>query len=320
MQNEKSAVVFFKQLIRIVVSLTLLVIIFMRIDFSGVGEILSYVQFQYVFFSFLVYLLSVFVFALKWKVLLPNQYFLPLLKLTIVGLFYSMIIPGQIAGDGIKAYKLGKEKQNMVHSGISVILDKFLGFVVICVLAIIGLLFNKKGLPKVFLLVFIVCLTGLMILFFILKDKRIIIFFEKKLTEIKKKPKIIEALLRQIALFNQNKNTKFDFKAIIKNIAVGMLYQLIAVSSSMILAYGFGFYVSILDWFWINGFLSILFLLPITIGGLGLREGSLIQLLGLFSIPADIVLAFSLMSFFFQLMIVITGGMLELFSNIRKEA
>jgi hypothetical protein len=63
---------------------------------------------------------------------------------------------------------------------------------------------------------------------------------------------------------------------------------------------------------WIRALTLVLMLLPFTIGGLGLREGAHIFLMGLYGVSAGDAMTFSLMMFAIQLGIGLLGGGMEL--------
>ena len=61
----------------------------------------------------------------------------------------------------------------------------------------------------------------------------------------------------------------------------------------MALALKMGIVINFVDWCWIVAILSLALFLPISIGGIGVREASLVGTLGLFGVTTERALAFS---------------------------
>jgi hypothetical protein len=70
----------------------------------------------------------------------------------------------------------------------------------------------------------------------------------------------------------------------------------------------FSFNIKILDWFWINAFLTVALLFPFTIAGFGIREGTLIGLLSFFGYSANDAITFSLAVFLLQFALALIGS------------
>jgi uncharacterized membrane protein YbhN (UPF0104 family) len=80
----------------------------------------------------------------------------------------------------------------------------------------------------------------------------------------------------------------------------------------LILAKAIGINISYYDWCWVFGVISIVVLLPVTIGGVGLREGGFVLLLGYFGVQNDKALALSLSIFGLQITGALIGGAIDL--------
>ena len=80
----------------------------------------------------------------------------------------------------------------------------------------------------------------------------------------------------------------------------------------MVIAYSFNLSISFIDWCWIWAILSLVLFLPITVAGLGLREGTLVGILGTFGVKPEIALALSFSLLGLQVALAILGGLIEL--------
>jgi hypothetical protein len=105
---------------------------------------------------------------------------------------------------------------------------------------------------------------------------------------------------------------------LLSSLILGALFQILCVFYISFLAAEIGIDLSIADWCWIFGLVSVAVLLPVSIGGIGLREGAFAGFLSLFNVPLDKALALSLAVFSVSLIAVLVGGLLELFRGFKS--
>ena len=99
-----------------------------------------------------------------------------------------------------------------------------------------------------------------------------------------------------------------------------LLAAFLFVVSSWFAAWAMGLDISLNSLVWIRSLVFILTLVPITVGGVGVRELGFVGMLGLLGVPAPTALAFSAANFSFQLVHAAIGALLELWRVIRPEA
>jgi len=92
------------------------------------------------------------------------------------------------------------------------------------------------------------------------------------------------------------------------------------VLSAWVLIAGMGLELGLVAIAWIRSVTLLLALVPITIAGIGVREGSFIALLGVYGVPPSQALAFSFTTFAIQLLLGLIGALLELARAIRGPA
>lgn len=73
------------------------------------------------------YLCTIAVSALRWHLLIPHRRYADLLPLTLIAQYYALISPGQIAGEAVKAYRLGKGSEDAEQIVAAVIIDRIAG-------------------------------------------------------------------------------------------------------------------------------------------------------------------------------------------------
>jgi hypothetical protein len=251
--------------------------------------------------------------SFRWRLLLPQYTLVKLLQLSFISQFYSVFSAGQFVGEAAKIYILGKGQKESGQIAMSVLIDKVTGIIGVIGVAILGLIFTKTVLPKSLILIFPILAAACLISIFLIKlplvYNLLIKFFTNWLNRSIRLKKPVGLLIRLIEAWHiYSKKTKVIFLAVI----LSVIFQLVAVSFYLTLSYGFGVKVSFFDWCWVLGVLSGLLVLPITIGGIGLREGSLVGLLGFFSIAPEKALALSFAIFGIQLIFAVIGGIFEI--------
>lgn len=265
-----------------------------------------------IIFILLVQFIALLINNFKWLILLPNYSFIYLLKLSMIGRFYSLILPGQIAGEAVKAYIVGKGQKHAEHIATSVIIDKVTGILGLLLMGWFGMLFNHLQLPRNIVLMYsmTVCL-GIIFLFAI----RSAVFYDfiKKMIEIleAKFVKSSNLLDRLFLIIEAWRNYVKHGRIILLSVIIGIVYQVLGVLIHMLFAKEIGIALSFFDWSWILGIVAIAILLPITIAGIGIREGAFIGILGGFGVLKENALALSFLILALQVLDAFVGGILE---------
>jgi uncharacterized protein (TIRG00374 family) len=282
-----------------------------------INSIASLPVYIYLFAVVLIFL-AVLLNSGKWLIILPGYNIIKLFELNLIAQYYGLILPGQLLGDGAKAYILSKDKIDTGKIWVSVLFDKVTGIVGLLLVGVVGLIFSSKGLPAWFIWNFIIIIC---VCFIVLLLMRIGFFYN-----------ILKRLINNFKLrFNNNKTIDFLSKLIdawfflskkdnilLFSILLGIIYQVLGILINISLAKAFGINVSFFDWCWIQAVVSVLLLLPLTIGGIGIREGSLIGFLGWFGVSAEKALALSFSIFGLQILLAIVGGILDYKLGIRR--
>ncbi len=257
----------------------------------------------------------------RWYLLLPYLGFKIFLSLAFIGQFYSIVLPGQMAGDIVKAYRIGKGKVDAEHLATSVFIDKFCGLIGILCVSIIGIAIAKTEIP-----VEISTALYVLALFFLIG------FFTVKVAFVYK---LLIKILDQTATFSPRFGTlvlrivrvleawvwylNYPLKLFYVFIIAGIV-QFICVWMNIILAADLGLNIQFSDWCWICGLVAMAVFLPFSIGGIGIREGAYVGLLSLFGVPVEKSIALSLAVFAISLLGALIGGLLELFRVVTSSS
>lgn len=104
---------YLKPILKLIVSGLILFFVYKKIDFESLKETLSSANVLFLIVGFVLFLFSQFVSSLRlqafWKVLKIKISNLENWKLYLIGMYYNLLLPGGIGGDGYKVFYLDKQ-------------------------------------------------------------------------------------------------------------------------------------------------------------------------------------------------------------------
>lgn len=305
------------KIIKIVITLILVAVLLNKTDFPELFIHLKNLSFFTFPIACLFVSLGYSINALKWRLLLPNYSYRTLLRLNIIGTYYSMVLPGQLLGEFIKAYKLGKGTPRAEMVASSVIIDKITALLALLITGIFGLL--STSLPSTHGLFLALVGSFLSLMIFLIFAKQLMLpvsFIFKSLS--KKYYKLQKLHYQWQEVFQSWSDHLKKPKRLIYSVLLGIVFQLISVITVMFLAKNLNIEIAFSDWCWIFTGISLSLLLPLSIAGIGIREGAFIGLLKIFHVPLEKALALSLCIFSLNLLTALVGWVLEIRDDIKK--
>lgn len=299
-------------ILKIVTSLGLLTWLLMRSDIGQVFATLQKLSPSVIASVAALLPIMIGVAALKWWIFVPNHDFAQLVRINLVGVFYSIVLPGQVAGDAVKAYRLGAGRVDAEEIAASVVVDKVNGMIGLLMLGILGAFLSRLDFPGSLLASFSATLAiGLGVLYSIhlpLLRRSI----EASIGFVSRRWLWARPFTARAALFIAA-STRYLARPrlMIASVLLGMLYQLLCIAVILIVAPTFGIDIHPAEWLWIFAVVTLAVLVPLSVGGLGIREGAFVAVLGLMQVPSASALALSLTIFASQLATALLGGLIE---------
>ncbi len=200
----------------------------------------------------------------------------------MIGAFFGSFMPGIIGGDAVRAYYLNKKAKKMSLTLASIFMDRYIGYASLMLIGMSAAPFafsNFGDSPYKWAMpfIFVAFVIG-SILFFLLQ---------------------IGKRFRGMADFYEYFSTlKTQKSKIIKAVIISLLVQLLNLFIVVILAAGMGEKMPLLVLFVFLPIIITITMIPISISGLGVREGSFVILLGLIGVKPEIATSLSLAWFF----------------------
>ena len=165
--------------LRAVISLFLIgLLIFIRRD--SLDQTISAIRgahFPVVAGAIALFFTTIFTLAYRLKTVLKAKKirlkFLEVVKLTFTGFFFNNFLPTAVGGDVVKGYYLYKNTGDKLNSFISIVMDRFIGFFTLFLMASVSLIFSHSYVQNKTLIFFTV---GILLLLTIM----LVVLFNKK--------------------------------------------------------------------------------------------------------------------------------------------
>jgi hypothetical protein len=250
--------------------------------------------------------------AFKWWLFVPGHRLLDLARLNLVGVFYSIVLPGQVAGEAVKAYRLGAGRADAEEIAASVLVDKVNGMIGLLALGILGAHASRLGIPGSLVASFSATLVIGLALLYSLHLPLLRRCIEAAIDFVSRRWSVAKPLAQRLTLFIAA-STRYLARPwlMLASVLLGIAYQLLCIAVILIVAPSFGIDVPLVEWLWIFAVVATAALLPLSIAGLGIREGAFVAVLGLLQVPSASALALSLTIFATQLATALLGGLIE---------
>lgn len=255
----------------------------------------------------------------KWRLLLPAEDFGRLLRLNLAANFYALVVPGQVGVEVIKAYQLGRGRIDAETIAASVVLDKITGLLSLLALGMLGTVLTSLPFAQALRLSVAALFFGVVAVLFGLRIPVLRALAVSGGARFQGCFQSLERPVRRYILFIE---AWCDYLSrpgrLWASLASGLLQQAIYIALIILLSRQLGFELPAVEWCWIFALASTAAVLPISLGGLGVREGIFVALLTAFAVSAERALALSLTIFAIQAFFGLIGGALELFRVARQ--
>lgn len=297
---------------KLIITFGILFVIFYNIDFQILFDSINKFNLLSYFLILSIYSLSQIIYSFKWYVILKQKCsFLVLFRLNFISFFYSTFLPGQIAGDVAKGWKLSKIHPNKGEIVMSVIFDRITGLIGLIIAGIIGIILSES--EYIFnLKIPLIIISVIILIFFIITSRSESYDFLLYLTnKIHKKVGFDGFFTKFVTLLEFCNKEKMGLIIILYTSFLGFIFQVVNVCLIYLVSEVLSLHVSFFDWLWIFTVISLTVILPVTIGGIGLREAGFIGLLSLFNIASEEALIVSTMVFALNILGAIIGFIFE---------
>jgi uncharacterized membrane protein YbhN (UPF0104 family) len=295
--------------VQAVVTLALLVFLFRRFDWAALAEIGSRLTLAFYLVSFAALVVGHAVYAWRWKVVLSGMGFrvpyVDVARQYLIGLFFSNLMPTAVGGDAAKVFYLGR-RIGFIEAGASVLVDRFLGFFW---LAIMGAALSwMSGANTPLLVLNRNLLTGIAVLFAVLLALIWAVPVGRVIPPIFRRGRLgpIAARVEELAGHVRTGGCRPATFAASGAVALAYVILLALVYRAYFTAAGFPAPTTIATMNVIVS-MSVFVNLPISVGGIGLREQLHYLLFAELGVPKEASVSLSLLFFAYSLALGLAG-------------
>jgi len=259
-------------ILRIAVSVILLSIIFLTIDLREFWLVIQNANLWWLLGAVVMMLLGVVVRAWRWKTLLDSiNVVVSLGELTaiyLIGFLFNNLLPSGLGGDAIRMLEVNRYTERKSDTFTSVIVDRYLGLLASQAIALVALLFSWGTVPEVVayltIIIFAVGVTaGLLLInrpLYLNLQRRFRLF--ARITTIKFIGNLFESFQR------------YPLPAIGRSYLVAFLFNVTLILMYACIGWALGAQVTLAQFAITVPITSLFLILPISVGGLGVREWS----------------------------------------------
>ena len=300
-------------LIKIVISVSLIYYLLYKIGFGKLIEVYYEIEFGWIIFALLLVTVSNLLGVIQWRLLLKSSKveisYQKTLNYYFIGLFFNNFLISLLGGDIFRVYDISKHSGKNSTAISTVFLDRLIGLMAMAFLALVFGVISVKIFNSGYIL-FPVSLFFLfllfVVLFFYFKN------FAKKFQSISERilPNFIFQKLREI--YNGINYFKNHRMLILLLLLDSIVIQLLRISTHYVAALSLNvneqYNISIWYFFIFIPIIFIVSLLPISIGGLGVRESMGIVLFSYVGISSNLAFSIEFISYLIGVFSSIPGG------------
>ncbi len=309
MKNAKPLLVL---LAKLLVSAGLLAFFFSRIELDRFWETLASANLSYIALALIVYLMTQFASAGRWCVLARPLGFKTAYKMLtsyyLIGMFFNLFAPSTVGGDVSRIYYLAREGArhdesegggSTIHAAVSVFMDRAVGMIVMIWLGAIGLMISAQyAVPQPIRLLTLALALGFVI-------GGLLIPVLRRVLPADGHPLLVNL---RVVLRSYRDSWRVIPVAIIISFAVHLIQAWIHLILGRAIQIEIPYSYCIIVYPLVGTFSA----LPISLNGLGLREGGYLFLLGVIGIGSEQSIAFGFLLFMIVAADSLIGGLVFL--------
>lgn len=297
-------------LIRIALTAVLLGWLFTQVDLAGVGAVLAQTRPGWLILAALANLGGVLLATWRWRVLLTGmgvpQGYRGLLRISLVGTFFSLFLPSSVGGDIMKMVLIAPGTRRREAAVSSVLIDRVVGMAVTILVGLLAIMFLPAvwgdaavlGALAVAALGFCVGVTALF--------SRTLLRLVERLTPAFIWRRVGDRLLKVHQSIVELRGRP---EVLLGAATISGLRQVAICTSVYCAGQAFGIAASPVAYFAIIPIALAITVLPIAINGLGLQDNALILLLGTVGVGAAEAISLSIFIHAMRYLTGLVGGL-----------
>lgn len=236
------------------------------------------------------------------------------LQISISATFYGMFLPGELAGGAVRWHKMARPSGMRAEAAAVLSFDRLIDTIVLVLTGLAFWLLEQpsisSGAIQAGLLMLLCVLLVTLCLSLSRRAASLLLIPLARLTNRLRLGFVYNRVDKVLAAVRSFAG--LSTRAVAALIAVSALRQLLAIGILFGFAAALGADVGFITFGWIRTFMNIAVMLPVSVSGLGVREGTLVLLLQPYGVAGSLAVALSLLMLFSHVLVAVGGGLLEL--------
>lgn len=298
------------QIFRIVISISLIAFLLYTSNLAALAEALKTANIWSLLLALLLAFSQVFMSAYRWRIILsPKDMRVPLSSLTsfyFSGTFFNKFLPTVFGGDIVRAYELARFSGKAVDSAATVLIERIVGFTALFVICWISLAFGFQRLEGTSILLIVVAMSFAFLLSLAVLFNARLMDKTLSLTRFVKRWNLEDTLKKAY-------NSLHSFTAfkggLLSAFVVSLVAQLVGIASAFLVSQALGLNVPFVYFLVVVPIIWVITMVPISIGGLGIREGAFVFFFTQVGVSTENALLLSVLWWGLTLIIAMVGGM-----------
>lgn len=237
--------------------------------------------------------------ARRWNVFLEQinikERTLPLIKIGWISIFQGLILPSSQGQDLFRIYYIEKRHPDKRGAaGSTVVIERLMGFIILCLLCMAFSYYNYSVFnQKEFILIISLVSLFVFTIAVLISNKRLQAYAEKKTVPfgfLQKGFSYLSRMHRTISYFPYN-------RIIFSSVFLILLFQMSTITSVYLVFKAYGIDIPLYVHIAVYPVITILSMIPVTISGLGIREGFFVYFYAQFGVPAETAVFVSLVNY-----------------------
>ncbi|MGQ9598639.1 MAG: lysylphosphatidylglycerol synthase transmembrane domain-containing protein [Anaerolineae bacterium] len=302
-------------LLKVVISLGALIYVLRQVNPEQVLQLFQEMDWGPFLAALLLFLSGSLVRAYRWGSLVwslnVSVSWWRLVMLYFVGSFFSLFLPTGVGGDAVKMYELSRNDHKVSAAISSVVVDRFLGLLVLFAIALLALVIGHRWIqPEVQIL--IVGIFGAIVIL-------VVLLWQRSWLERWGRRLGVNRLLGQIKVLRELYESLhlYSLAALLYATLASGVWNLILIMGYYLLGQAVGIELSAWYYFLFVPVISALLMIP-SVGGLGIREGGTVLLFSQVGVSEHQALALALAYDLTLLVVALIGAGIYIVQGVRE--
>jgi len=233
--------------------------------------------------------------------------------MTFIALYYGTVLPGQVAGDVMKAYRLSHGQSAPGQAAAVTLIDRVVATFALFLLGACVVPWVDRA-PRSLMFSFTLAAAAIFLGMLVLARPRAHALFTRWLG--RSRPTGVRALPGRL-IDGLHRVLQHPHRMVMCFL-FALAFHGLCVAIHIVLARSLGIDLPMTAWVLVYAGIALLLLLPVSIAGLGLREGGYVGLLAIFGVTAPQALSLSLIFFAYTLFGALLGWLAELTGGLTR--